>query len=101
MPLPILPVIITALIGGAYLQSQNKKMSPHQKEIYEAALKTISDPEKLRVLARGFDEEGFRQEADQLFKLAMLKDLPKDVIKARRAALQKGLASTNKEAISQ
>lgn len=100
MPLPILPIALAGLVGGIYLKEKGKpQMTDEQRRIYDAALQDLRDPEKLRTLAKAFDEQGFREEADLLYKRAQLKDLPKDVIAARKEIYRKAMQSLNKDAV--
>lgn len=92
MPFPLIPVGIGLLAGGAYWKHKKRKgMTPERKKIFEAAMNTLKDPNKLRKLSDAFDKEGLKNEATLLRKKALLRELPEDKKVARRKALKAGL----------
>ncbi len=97
--LPLIPVVVTALAAGAaykvHKSRKNKVMTPARQKIYDHALTTIKEPEKLRKLSTGFQAQGLTEQADMLAKRARLRELPADVKEGRRAAYQKGMTLTN------
>jgi len=99
MPFPFIPAAVLALTGAAYLKLNAKRLNPDQERLYQAALVNLRDPAKLRQLAQAFDKEGFREQADMLYKRAHLKDLPKEIIKARNELFHKAMASRNLEIV--
>jgi hypothetical protein len=109
MPLPLIPIAIAALGLGAWHAVKKKEapvkvgaeggLTPDRAILYETALRTTKDSDKLRTLAQAFRSEGLTPQAEMLEKRARLRDLPPDVKLARRAAFKKGMASTNPQAI--
>jgi hypothetical protein len=96
MPLPLVPIAILALTGGAWYQVRNKgKLTPERKAVFDAAMNTLRDSAKLRDLAASFAKEGLPREAALLNKRANIRDLPPEVTKARNEAFKKGMKSTN------
>jgi hypothetical protein len=94
MPLPLIPIAIVGLTGGAYWRHKRKKgMTPERKKIFEAAMNTLQDPNKLRKLSDVFTKEGLKNEGELLRKKALLRELPPEQKAARRAALKAGLNS--------
>ncbi len=70
-------------------------MTPARQQVYEAALKDLKDPIKLKSLADEFTKEGCTKEADMLRKRAALRDLPPAAQKARRQVFKAAVKSTN------
>jgi len=106
MPLPLLPVAIGSLACAAYAVNKGRQPKPISAEaaanrtmIFDTALNTCKDSDKLRILAEAFNKEGARAEALMLCKRAELIDAPPEMKAARREALSKGLASTNKDGV--
>lgn len=98
----LLPVVIAALAGTAYVVATKPKpgaMTPERQVILDTALNSTSDPDKLRALAKVFREEGLPAQADLLEKRAKLRELPSDVKEARKAAFRAGMASKNPVAV--
>ncbi len=101
--LPVLIPIGMALLAGtaAYAKSKREKAATdpavvaHRQMLYETAIgavdsnTAIKDPMKLRTLARVFRSEGLVAEADMLEKRAALRELPPEVVEARREAFRK------------
>ena len=97
-----LPIAVLSMVGAAGVAQtvRSKRKSSAQtaaerKVIYETALNSVKDSEKLRKLAAVFRKEGLPAEADMLEKRAALQDLPADVKQARRDAFRKGMTSTD------
>src|SRR5262245_44194793 len=103
MPVPLIPVIFMGMAGLAgYRAHQRRKrsvMTNERKRIYEAALQTLKDPEKLRKLADEFENQGLKEQAALLRKRAVIRELPDDLKKARRDAFRAAMKSTNQPAI--
>jgi hypothetical protein len=96
------PVIVIALCGVAYKVSRTSKrgvLSKERKDIFLAAMKSLKDPVKLRMLADTYQAEGLKVEADLLRKRANLRALPKEVQAARRAAFRKCMSSLDADGI--
>jgi hypothetical protein len=74
-------------------------MTPERKKVYETALESLKDPEKLRSLADAFDKEGLKDEAIMLRKRAALRELPASSKEARKAAFRKGMSSSDPKAV--
>lgn len=90
-----IPALVLGLGSLAAYKVWKKKhrMTPERKKVYEAALKSLKDPAKLRELATAFRKEGLKEEADLLDKRAALRELPSDVKEGRREAFKKGMTS--------
>lgn len=92
-----------AAAGGAgyYFWKGRKKgcMTPEREKIYEAALKDLKDPQKLKVLADSFAQEGCIKEANMLYKRAGLRELPPEVHKARKQVYKAAKKSTDPVAV--
>jgi len=99
MALPLIPILIMMLGGGAVVGAKKhidkKKLTPQRKMIYETAMKSVKEPEKLRELASAFREVGLNNHASMLEKRAKLRALPPDVKAARKAAFQTAMTSTD------
>ena len=79
--------------------SQKGQWTPERREMYEAALKELKDPDKLRKLAEHFDKWGFPIEGNVLRRRADLRATSPAVKEQRKAVFEKAMASTNVEAI--
>lgn len=100
--LPLLPVAIVGLAGLAYFKVRGSKageMTPERKMVYETALATEKDPEKLKTLAEAYKAEGLKAPAEMLQKRAALRLLPPEVKEQRRDAFKKGMTSTEPEKV--
>jgi len=97
----IVPLGIGALAGLAWWRSKRKPhgMTPERKKIYETALESLKEPDKLRSLADAFDKEGLKDEAIMLRKRAALRELPPASKEARKAAFRKGMSSSDPKAV--
>jgi hypothetical protein len=99
----VIPIGVGVLIGAAAWATRKPKgeMTPERTIVYDTALKTVKDPEKLKILSEAFRKEGLTAQADLLQKRATLRELPPDVKEARRAAFRKGMASTDPKAVNE
>jgi hypothetical protein len=103
--LPLIPIGIAALAGTAWWASKKKTDEKHgeltaeRAIIYDTALKTVKDPEKLEALSKAFSEAGLQPQADLLLKRAALRVLPVDTKAVRKEIFKQGMASTNPLAI--
>jgi hypothetical protein len=101
----IIPVAVgvAGLTGVAIYRKRKQglkgKMTPDRERVYVQALNKLTDPQKLKELAQSFYKEGLKPYGDMLMKRARLRELPKDVKKARHAAFKKAMLSTDKKAI--
>jgi len=103
MALPLLPLLVLGLAGGAaYAVSRKPKteMTPDREIIFQTAMEKVEDPAKLKALADVFESQGLKDQAELLRKRANLRTLPPDVKEERRAAFQSGMASQNPEAVN-
>ena len=106
MPLPLIPIAIVSLATAAYGAHKSRSPKPVSAQtaaeraiIYDTAINTCKDSNKLRTLADVFEKVGSNPEATMLRKRAALIDAPSDLKQARRGALAKGLASSNKQGV--
>jgi hypothetical protein len=101
MPLPLVPLVVLGLAGTAAYKVHKRKrgMTPERQALFEGALKSLPDPDKLRSLADKFHGEGFPLQADLLRKRATLRELPEDVQEKRREVFRKGMASTDADKV--
>jgi len=97
---PLIPVALGGAALWAWWRAKHKKgMTPERKKIFEQAMKSLKEPEKLNTLADAFEKEGLKDEATQLRKRAKLRALPPDTQVARREAMKKALASKDPVAV--
>lgn len=107
MPLPLVPIAIMSLAGVAYGVNKMRDAKnavtvqtiAERRVIYETALNTCKEPEKLKKLADVFEQVGQKPEAIMLRKRADLMLASPETKKQRRESLDKGLASSNKEGV--
>jgi len=105
--LPLLPLAVVLLGGGAYYSTVKKESPIHGKItqeralVFETALNEVKDPKKLKTLAESFRKEGLNVQADLLEKRAKLRELPQKVKDERRAVFRKAMSSTNPNAVKQ
>lgn len=102
--LPLIPIAIMALGGGAWWANKKKKenygeLTPERAIIYKTALEVEKDPAKLKVLAQAFRDGGLTPQADLLEKRAALRTLPVDTKAVRKDIFKQGMASTNPVAV--
>ncbi len=108
VPVLLVPVGMALLAGAAAVvkgRRDKAETSPaviaQRKVIYETAIgavdsnTAIKDPEKLRALAKAFRGEGAIAEADMLDKRAALRELPPEIVEARRVAFRKLMECTD------
>ena len=96
MAIPVIPIVVIGLAGLAWHQSSVSKkgiMTPQREMVFNNALKTVKDPEKLRKLADAFECESLPAQATLLRKRAALRELPNETKEARREAFKKGMKS--------
>lgn len=109
MPIPFLPIAVLSLCGVAIIKKTSQKetanqerktfMNGERKAIYESALRSLREPEKLLILAAKFEGEGLKNEGWALRQRARLRALPTETKQARRRAFKSAMASTNPEAV--
>jgi hypothetical protein len=73
--------------------------TPERQECYLAALEHLTDPDKLKKLADSFEKEGLYVQATMLRKRGELRGASELVKAQRKAAFDKGMASTKVEGI--
>lgn len=99
MPFPLIPVIVGAVSGcfAAVFRTRQKKMemTPERQRIYDAALTSLKDPEKMRTIASAFRKGGLTEQASMLEKRAALKELSPEVREKRRGIIKQALAHTD------
>ena len=92
----VLPV---AIVGAGTAMYYRRKavgcMTPERQAIYEAMLRNLKDPVKLRAMAATVEKEGCTAQAIQLRLRANLKDMPKAVKEERVAAYRKAIETTD------
>lgn len=101
MPFPLIPMVIMSLASGAYAvkrhRDKTKEATPQQAAermvIYETAINTIKDPDKLRLLAKAFGEAGCTAEEKMLNLRAENAEAPPEVKEARQKAFRDGMSS--------
>lgn len=99
MLIPIAVVLGTATLYRIYRRPRRVGMTGKRRQIYEAALVTLKQPDKLRALATAFEGEGLIAEAELLRKRASIKELPKSKREERRAIFRRAIQSSNIPAI--
>jgi hypothetical protein len=106
MPLPLIPIAIATLAGGAWWaktkrdkQGVDPVVTAQRAVIFDTAINKVHDGAKLRELAKAFRDQGLTVEADMLVKRAELNEAPPEVKKARQEAYRKGMKSTDIPAI--
>ena len=100
----MVPVILGALaVGtGVAIYKKHKKggMTPQRKQIFEAAIKTLKDPVKLRSLADSFDKEGLKAEATILRKRAAIFSASPEVVAQKKSVFKTAMKSSKPEAVT-
>ena len=92
--LPLIPLAVVGLGGLAIWRTRKPHgMTPERKQIFETALRTLKDPEKLRCLADAYEKEGLKNEAGMLRKRALLREMPSDVRAKRQQAFGAAMRS--------
>jgi hypothetical protein len=106
MPLPLVPIAVTSLIGGAWWAKSRRDKAgldptivAQRQAIFDTAINKCHSGSKLRELAKVFRSQGLTAEADMLIKRAELNEASPEVKKARQAAFRKGMASKDKVGI--
>src|SRR5258708_3003443 len=102
MPLPLIPLGIVALAGGAFCRVKSQKkgvLTPERKMVFEIAMKSLKGPIKLRKLADAYEKEGINPQAIVLRKRALISEQSPEVKKAHRAVFRKAIASKNPDAV--
>jgi hypothetical protein len=91
--LPLILGLGSLVGGGLYVRHKRKPkgLTPERKRVYEEALKSLKDPDKLRQLADVFEKEGLKTEANMLRSRAGLRELPPEQKAARKVAFQAGM----------
>lgn len=91
--IPILLGLGALGAGVGYLRHKRKPkgLTPERKKVYDEALRSLKEPEKLRKLADVFDKEGLKVEAEMLRKRAALRELPAEDKAKRKEAFRKGM----------
>ncbi len=100
--LPMIPMIIISLGGMAVLRGKESKkaeLTPERAVIFQTAMNTPLEPEKLRKLSAIFAGEGLTTQAVILEKRAKLREMSKEQKKQRTAIYKKAMKSKNREAI--
>jgi hypothetical protein len=99
----LIPVLLVGLVGlGAYkaiCRPDPVGMTVKRVQIYQAALATLKDPEKLRTLAQAYEDAGCLAEARILKQRANLRELPKHVRAQRRDVFARAIRSSNPDAV--
>ena len=96
------PVVVIALVGVAYRVSRTSQrgvLTKERKDVFEAAMKSLKDPVKLRMLADTYESVKLPVEAALLRKRANLRALPKEVQAGRRAAFRKFMQSQDPDSV--
>jgi hypothetical protein len=102
MAFPLIPVTIAGLAAAAYVRGRAQKkgvFTPERKIVFETALATLRDPEKLKALADAFEKEDLKPQAVVLRKKAELRALPREKQLARRQAFRKAMSSKDAEKV--
>jgi hypothetical protein len=84
----------------AHTQRHSRGMTPERISIFESLMACCKDPAALRAMAKQYYREGCRAEAGALLKRAEMRDLPVEVVKARREAFKKGMQSMDPAGIA-
>jgi hypothetical protein len=97
MPLPLIPLAIAALTGGAYAASRRRKktLKPEHKAIYEKAMQNERNPACLMQLSQAFKSQGFDDYADMLSKRAKLRGLPPETKAQRKFIFKQAMNESN------
>jgi hypothetical protein len=95
---------IGAVVGGGIAHASTGDetkgvLTPRRKLIYKRAMETVSDPDEIRTLAKAFEEEGLRGQAEMLRKRAKLRELPLSKQETRRIAFRKSMACDDPDVI--
>ena len=74
-------------------------VTPERQAVYNVAMNSVPDPEKLKNLAAAFKKVQLPDMADALYQRALLRALPPGVKQQRREVFRKAMKSTNVSAI--
>lgn len=94
MPIPLIPLLIGGLAVTAAVKVHKRAdaMTPERQKLFDAAIQSLPDPDKLRQLAGAFAEQGLHKQADLLNKRAALRELPKETQEARKGVFRKAMS---------
>jgi hypothetical protein len=96
----MLEVMVGALVLAAWKKAGTKGvLTPERERVYKSALQNLTDPDALKKLADEYDKQGLGIEGEMLRKRAALRGQSEVQKRARRESFDKGMASTNVEAI--
>jgi hypothetical protein len=96
----LLETVLIVLAYGAYKKSSSKGvLTPEREKAYKSALENLKVPDALRKLADVYEKEGLEIEASMLRRRADLHAQPRTTKKAHREAFDKGMRSSDVEAI--
>lgn len=103
MALPLIPIAVASLAGyGAWRKFKKPAaMTPERKKIFEQAMRTLDDPEKLRKLADEFEKQKLKPQANELRKRAAIFAASPAVKEQRKQVFKKAMNSSNPTAIKQ
>jgi hypothetical protein len=97
------PALIIAGVGGAWWKlhsaSPPEQISDKAQAVCDAALQSLTDPTKLRMLAAAYTKAGFLGQAELLNKRANLFSQPADVKAFYTDLFKKAMASTKPDVI--
>lgn len=97
----IVPLVVLGLAGGAAYKVHKRKkgMTPERQALFQGAMNSLKEPEKLRGLADKFHGEGFPAQAEMLRKRANLRELPTEIQEQRREVFRKGMRCVDADKI--
>ncbi len=90
-----LGVAVAGWFGYETLVLKKGVMTPEDKLIFDTAMRSCTDPAKLRVLADAFDKKGLHDAANQLRTRAATLEAPASVQAGRQAAANAAAATTD------
>ncbi len=92
MLLPLAVGFATLVSGYAvHKRSKKSKMTSGRQLVYDKAMSSKLEPAQLEKLAAGFKKEGLLEHAENLFKRAKLRALPKPIKDERRKVFRDAL----------
>ncbi len=97
----IVPIVVLGLAGGAAYKVHKRKkgMTPERQALFQGAMNSLPDPDKIRALADKFHGEGFPAQAEMLRKRAKLRELSPEIQEQRREVFRKGMRCTDADKI--
>jgi hypothetical protein len=99
----LVPIAIVSVIGyGTYRAFKRPRivgMTAKRMKIFQSAVVTLKDPEKLRILAQSYEDNGCIAEARVLRQRAALRELPKETKLQRRLVFSRAIRSSNIEGV--